>query len=280
MPSDRPSSAGTNVEALFVGLLFLAVGLCGITYGARRWLPPVASRHGVGIDAMLIYLLVVAGGLFLAGHLVLSFLIWRASRRQRIAHRVATRRTELMLSVSLGLLVVSLGEAGVLAIGIPVWNEYFMARPPDDALFVEVTGQQFSWNVRYPGNDGVLGRTDLQLMDAAGTNPLGVDHGDPAAADDIILLNEVMVQVNRPVRMQLRSKDMIHSFFLPHLRVKQDAVPGMTPEIVFVPTREGNFEIVCAELCGLGHYRMQGLLHVLSEDGFRQWMQQQRPGGL
>ena len=252
MPStDRPS-VRVSAEAALVGLLFVTVGIGGVMYAARPWLPPVASRHGLGIDAMLIYLLFVAGGLFLAGHLVLTFLIWRASRQQRITHRVATRRTELTLSVTLGLLVVSLGEAGVLAIGIPVWNEYFMARPPEDALFVEVTGQQFSWNVRYPGNDGILGRTNVQLMDAAGTNPLGIDHGDPAAADDITLLNEMTVPVNRPVRVRLRSKDVIHSFFLPHLRVKQDAVPGMTPEIVFVPTREGNFEIVCAELCGLG----------------------------
>jgi cytochrome c oxidase subunit 2 len=274
MPPERRPPASTNVEALLVGSLFFAVGLFGVVYGARRWLPPLASRHGAGIDAMLMYLLFVTGGLFLIGHLVLSGLIWRAARQDRVTHRLATRKTEWVLSGALGLLVVTLGEAGVLAIGIPVWNEYFLARPPEDAVFVEVTGQQFQWNVRYPGSDGLFGRTEVRLIDGAGTNPLGIDRADPAAADDIIDLNEMTVQVNRPVRVRLRSKDMIHSFFLPHLRVKQDAVPGMVPEIVFVPTREGNFEIVCAELCGLGHYRMQGFLHVLSEDGFREWLQQ------
>lgn len=260
---------------MLVAFLYLATGLLGVAYGARAWLPPLASRHGAGIDAMLTYLLVTVGVLFLIGHITLGFLIWRAARQQRVTYRLATRKAEWALSGALGLLVVSIGEVGALAIGIPVWNEYFAARLPAEAVFIEVTGQQFMWNVRYPGENGVFGRTDPRLIDEV-TNPLGIDHNDPAATDDVTLINEITVQVNRPVRVRLRSKDMIHSFFLPHLRVKQDAVPGMTPEIVFIPTREGTFEIVCAELCGLAHYRMQGSLHVLSEDGFRRWRQQQR----
>jgi cytochrome c oxidase subunit 2 len=261
---------------LLIGLLFVAVGTGGVIYGSRSWLPPVASKHGIGIDAMLTYLLFAAGGLFLIGHVALGVLVWRAARQRRVTHRLAAGRTEWILSASIGLIVVSLGEIGVLAIGIPVWNEYFRAQPPEDAVFIEVTGQQFMWNVRYPGEDGVFGRTEARLIDDAASNPLGVDRADPAAADDIVSLNEITVQAHRPVRLRLRSRDMIHSFFLPHLRVKQDAVPGMAPEIVFVPTREGDFEIACAELCGLGHYRMQGVLHVLSEEGFRQWRHQQR----
>lgn len=275
MVQGRISPSKVPAEALLVGFLFLATGLFGIAYGARAWLPPLASRHGAGIDAMLVYLLVTVGLLFLVGHITLCFLIWRAARQQRVTYRLATRKVEWRLSAALGLLVVSIGEVGVLAIGIPVWSEYFAARPPADAVFVEVTGQQFMWNVRYPGNDGVFGRTNPRLIDDT-SNPLGIDRTDPMAADDVTLQNEIAVQVNRPVRVRLRSKDMIHSFFLPHLRVKQDAVPGMSPEIIFVPTREGTFEIACTELCGLGHYRMQGLFHVLSEEAFRQWLQQQR----
>jgi cytochrome c oxidase subunit 2 len=253
--------------------------LVGVVYGARTWLPPVASRHGAGIDAIITYLLVSVGVLFLAGHIVLGVLVWRAARQQRVTHRLATRKTEWVLSAALGLLVAGVGEVGVLAIGIPVWNEYFAASPPADAVFVEVTGAQFVWNVRYPGDDGVFGRTDPRLIDDQ-NNPIGIDRTDAAAADDVTLQNEIAVLVNRPVRLRLRSKDVIHSFFLPHLRVKQDAVPGMTPEIVFVPTRAGTFEIACTELCGLGHYRMQGFFKVLSEDDFRQWLQQQRSSGL
>lgn len=273
----RPSKP--TVEALLVGSLFLLTGLVGVVYGARTWLPPVASRHGVGIDAIITYLLVSVGVLFLAGHIVLAVLVWRAARQQRVTHRLATRKTEWVLSAALGLLVALVGEVGVLAIGIPVWNEYFAASPPADAVFVEVTGAQFVWNVRYPGDDGVFGRTDPRLIDDQ-NNPIGIDRTDAAAADDVTLQNEIAVLVNRPVRLRLRSKDVIHSFFLPHLRVKQDAVPGMTPEIVFVPTRAGTFEIACTELCGLGHYRMQGFFKVLSEDDFRQWLQQQRSSGL
>lgn len=267
-----------TVEALLVGLLFLLTGLLGVAYGgARAWLPPLASRHGAGIDAMLAYLLVTVGALLLIGYVALSVLIWRAARQQRVTLRQATRKTEWVLSAAFGLVVALVGEVGVLAIGIPVWSEYFGAIPPADAVFVEVTGQQFAWNMRYPGNDGIFGRTDVRLIDEA-SNPIGIDRTDPAAADDVTLQNEIAVPVNRPVRLRLRSKDMIHSFFLPHLRVKQDSIPGMTPEIVFVPTREGTFEIACAELCGLGHYRMQGFLYVLSEDGFRQWLKERSSG--
>lgn len=262
-------------EGSIVAALFAATGIGGVIYGARTWMPELASKHGAGIDAMLAYLLVTVGMLLLIGYVALSVLTWRAARQQRVTHRLATRKTEWLLSAAFGLVVALVGEVGVLAIGIPVWNEYFGASPPADAVFIEVTGAQFMWNVRYPGDDGMFGRTNPRLIDDV-SNPIGIDRTDPAAADDVVLQNEISVPVNRPVRVRLRSKDMIHSFFLPHLRVKQDAVPGMTPEIVFIPTREGTFEIACAELCGLGHYRMQGFLHVLSESDFRRWLQQQR----
>jgi cytochrome c oxidase subunit 2 len=273
----KRTDPSTWTEALLVGGLFLLTGLVGVIYGFRSWFPPVASRHGTGIDAMLIYLLVTVGLLFLIGHIALGVLVWRAARQKRISFRLASRKTEWMLSGVLGLIVVAVGEIGVLAIGIPVWSEYFGAAPPANAVFVEITGQQFMWNVRYPGNDGMFGRTNPRLVDDQ-SNPIGLDRTDPAAADDIVLQNEVGAPVDRPVRVRLRSKDVIHSFFLPHLRVKQDAVPGMTPEVVFVPTREGTFEIACTELCGLGHYRMQGFLYVLSENGFRQWLQERSSG--
>jgi cytochrome c oxidase subunit 2 len=279
MTSGPNRSSSFPVEGMAVGSLFLVTGSIGFAYGARRWLPPVASRHGAGIDAMLLYLLVTVGTLFLVGHVVLALLVWRAARQPRVAHRLATRKAEWLVSAGLGLLVAVIGEAGVLAIGIPVWNEYFAAAPPGDATFVEVTGQQFMWNVRYPGEDGSLGRTDPRLVDEVG-NPLGIDRSDPAAADDVVTLNEVAVPLNRPVRIRLRSKDVIHSFFLPHLRVKQDAVPGMSPEVVFLPTRAGTFEIACTELCGLGHYRMQGFFKVLEADEFREWLAAQRANGL
>jgi cytochrome c oxidase subunit 2 len=274
MNESEPNARRFRLEAVFVALLFALTGVGGVAYGARTWMPELASRHGAGIDAMLHYLLVTVGVLFLAGHLVLGYFIWRGSRRSTIGPRFASRRTELMLSGVLGLGMALIAEGGVVAIGMPVWTEYFDAVAPADAVAVEVTAQQFAWNVRYPGPDGKFGRTDPHLIDDA-LNPIGRDRTDPAAADDVLTINEITVPVGRPVRVLLRSKDVIHSFFLPNFRVKQDAVPGMTPEVVFLPTREGEFELACAELCGLAHYRMRGFFNVVSQQKFEEWLAKQ-----
>jgi cytochrome c oxidase subunit 2 len=133
---------------------------------------------------------------------------------------------------------------------------------------VEVTGQQFRWVVRYPGPDGAFGRTDVNLIDLDSENYIGVDRSDPAGSDDVIRVNTLQLVRDRPVRVLLRSSDVIHSFFLPEFRVKQDAMPGMVIENWFVPTRDGEFEIACAEHCGLGHYRMRGFVSVGDEAAF------------
>jgi cytochrome c oxidase subunit 2 len=277
MSRRNPMSASKRavLESLLVAALFAAIGVGGVAYGARGWLPELASRHGAGIDAMLAYLLVTVGALFVAGHVALALLIWRGARRPAIGARLASRRTELVLSGVLGLGMAAIAEGGVLAIGMPVWSEYFAAERTTDAVSLEVTAQQFMWNVRYPGPDGTFGRTDPRLVDDV-TNPIGIDRADPAGADDIFTINEIAVPIDRTVRIRLRSKDVIHSFFLPNFRVKQDAVPGMTPEVVFVPTRVGNFELACAELCGLAHYRMKGFFNVMSQPDFDSWLHAQR----
>lgn len=260
-----------NLEGSLVSSLFAILGIGGVAYGARSWMPELASRHGAGIDAMLNYLLVTVGGLFLLGYLSLAYLIWRGSRRTAIGPRFASRKVEWILSGVLGLGMAAIAEGGVLVIGMPVWAEYFDTNPPADAIVLEVTAQQFMWNVRYPGPDGTFGRTDPRLVDDT-SNGLGLVPDDAAGKDDIITINEIAVPLGRTVRVQLRSKDVIHSFFLPHLRVKQDAVPGMTPEMIFVPTLAGDFEIACAELCGLAHYRMRGVFRVMTDSQFADWL--------
>jgi cytochrome c oxidase subunit 2 len=262
------------IEGSLVALLFASLALGGVWYASGTSMPELASRHGAGIDAMMNYLLITVGVLFLAGYLALAWLIWSGSRREAIGPRLASRRTELAISSVLGLGMALVAEGGVLAIGIPVWAEYFNAVPPDDAVSIEVTAQQFMWNVRYPGADKVFGPTEARLIDDAG-NPLGLDRRAAASQDDITTINDITVPLGRTVRIRLRSRDVIHSFFLPHFRVKQDAVPGMTPEVVFVPTRAGTFEIACAELCGLAHYRMQGTFNVVSEAEFEAWLGRQ-----
>ncbi len=259
------------VEGALTAMLFAAVGIGGVIYGAQRWMPALASRHGAGIDAMLNYLLITVGALFLIGHVVLGYFVWRGCRRSKIGPRFATRRVEVTLSAALGLAMAIVAEGGVVVIGMPVWAEYFDAATPADAVTIEVTAQQFAWNVRYPGPDGRFGRTDPRLIDDA-LNPIGRDPADESGADDLMTINEITVPVGRPVRVRLKSKDVIHSFFLPNFRVKQDAVPGMTPEVLFLPTLEGQFEIACAELCGLAHYRMRGFFNVVSEPQFAAWL--------
>ena len=263
-----------KLEGSLVSLLFAGTALVGAWYGGRTWMPSLASRHGAGIDAMLHYLLVTVGALFVSGYVALAYFIWRGSRRNAIGPRFASRKTEIILSTALGLGMAVIAEGGVIAIGMPVWSEYFDAAPPADATVVEVTAQQFMWNVRYPGPDGVFGRTDPRLVDDT-TNPLGRDPSDPAGTDDIVALNDITVPFGRAVHVRLHSKDVIHSFFLPHFRVKQDAVPGMTPEVVFFPTQTGTFEIACAELCGLAHYRMRGFFNVVSQKEFAEWLRKQ-----
>jgi cytochrome c oxidase subunit 2 len=158
--------------------------------------------------------------------------------------------------------------------------------PESEALVVEVTGEQFAWNVHYAGADGKFGRTDIKMIDLQ-SNPLGLDRDDPAAKDDVTTVNQLYLPVNRPIIVRLRSKDVIHSFNVPQMRVKQDAVPGFTIPIWFVPnvttaemrTRLGNpefqYEIACAQLCGLGHSRMRAFVTVLGADEFQKWLADQ-----
>jgi cytochrome c oxidase subunit 2 len=155
--------------------------------------------------------------------------------------------------------------------------------PENESLIVQVTGEQFAWNMHYPGPDGAFGRTDIKLLDLQ-SNPLGLDRSDPAAMDDVTTVNQLYLPVNRPIIVRLRSKDVIHSFGVPEFRVKQDAVPGLTIPIWFIPsvttaemrTRTANpefqYEIACAQLCGLGHARMRGVVTVQSAEEFQTWM--------
>jgi len=273
--AEERSGGRLSLEAVALGALFGLVGVVGVAYGARSWFPEVASSHGEGIDAMLNYLLVATGALFLVGHLVLAVLVWQGARRDRVAVRLASSRAERLISVTLGVVMAVIAEGGVLAIGLPVWGEYFLADPPPDAVLVEVTGKQFMWVARYPGPDGQFGPTRAELIDDA-RNPIGLDESAPTSADDIVLVGEIHAPIGRPLRIRLRSRDVIHSLFIPNLRVKQDAVPGMTPEVVVTPTREGVFEVGCTELCGLGHYRMQAYFHAHTPEDFEGWLRSQQ----
>ncbi len=276
MSSHGESQSSRRVAGAVLAVAVWLLGAGVIVLGARHWLPPLASVHGAGIDRMLIYLLVTTGAMILVGHIVLGYFILRFTRQERAVSDLPSHRAQRIWSIVPAAIMTLVAEGGVLVIGLPVWGQLYAEGPPSDAVVVEITGEQFTWNIRYPGEDGQFGRTDPQLISAE--NALGLDPGDPAAADDIEELALMYLPVNRPVRVRLRSKDVLHSFYLPNHRIKQDAVPGMTIELWFIPDREGEFEIACAELCGLGHYQMPGTLYVVSEEEFLAWLREKSTG--
>ncbi len=260
---------------MLVGAAFCTLAIATVIYGARGWFLPVASRHGHEIDKMMVFLLLATGAMFLVGHIVLGYAIWRFSRQRRVTYRMASPKVERLWSIALGVLMALIAEGGVLVIGLPVWTEYYLNAPPAEAITIEVTGEQFAWNVRYPGRDGVFGRSVPALIGL--DNTLGLDAKDSAAQDDLILLGVMYLPVDRPARIRLRSKDVIHGFYLPHFRVKQDVVPGMNIDIWFVPTEQGTYEIACTELCGFSHYKMRAVLHVVGEKEFEEFLEEEPP---
>lgn len=278
MKAELAKNPGRIVGRAFLVLLFLMVPIAAVVLAAHRWMPTLASEHGAGIDTMIKYLVITIGALLIVGHLVLAYFIWRFSGKDRVTFRMANAKTEWKWALIPVIAMTLIAEGGVLMLGMPVWREFYAAKAPADAITVEVTAEQFAWNVRYPGRDGVFGRSDFNLFSKE--NPLGLDENDPTAKDDIFLGPELRLPVNKPVRIILRSKDVLHSFFLPHQRVKQDAVPGMAIELWFIPTQIGEFEIACAELCGLGHYKMRGILTVLSQQDFEKWLNEESTQSL
>jgi cytochrome c oxidase subunit 2 len=245
-------------------------------------LPPLAATHGAQIDSLIgwthIFMLVlfVGWGAFFT-YVLIRF---RQSRNPVASYGGAKSHTSSYLEG--GVLVVEM--VLLFAFSIPLWAARVDHVPPEsEALVVHLTAEQFAWNVRYAGPDGVFGRTDVKLIDVQ-SNPLGLNRSDPAAKDDVTTLNQLYLPANKPIIVKLRSKDVIHSFNVPEFRVKQDAIPGLTIPVWFIPdvttaemrTRTGKpefqYEIACAQLCGLGHYRMRGFVTVLSNAEFQKWM--------
>ena len=159
------------------------------------------------------------------------------------------------------------------AFSIPAWASR-VNPPAKDALVVRVTAQQFSWTMHYPGQDGEFGRVDASLISAE--NPSGLDRASMHARDDVVSINDMHLPAGRPVIVQLSARDVIHSFGVPAMRVKQDAIPGMITPVWFTPSVEGRFDIACSQLCGLAHYRMRGVITVERDDAFAAWLSSQR----
>ena len=233
--------------------------------------PEAISAAAHSIDTQFFITLVITGGIFVIaqGLLGLYVLKYHSKRPGLVTYLHGNTKIEAAGAILCGILFMTLG-----VMGQRVWAQIHLDEVKSNVQLVEITAEQFAWNVRYSGADGTFGRTSPQLYDAM-RNPVGIEPGDPAGKDDIVLLNQLVVPVSQPIELRLLAKDVLHSFYVPVLRVKQDAVPGLQTQLRFTADKAGNYEIACAELCGLGHYRMEGTLKVLEPQEYEDWLRQQ-----
>jgi cytochrome c oxidase subunit II len=237
-----------------------------------NWLPPNGALHGVALDHLLHWNLDIVFWLFVAAQalLVLALLPRRFARAHQPSSSAHPRRVYFFVHV-LPLLAVIALYLWMLTSSHHLWAARREQSPAAHPIQVEVTGVQFQWYFRYPGPDDIYGDTRPTLVSAPGGNPLGLDPADPHSADDIVS-SILILPAGQPVDLTLRSQDVIHGFFIPGMRLKQDAIPGMTGHLQFTPTVPGDYPILCSQVCGLGHNRMQARLRVVSQDQFKTWL--------
>ena len=238
----------------------------------RDLLPRAASSHAAAIDGMLDHVHLMVLVLFAGWAIYFAYVLirFRQGRQPKPMKEGARGRVAMVVvgAVMLAEAVVLVGDA------LPVWFERTSeGNLSERPTVIRVVAEQFAWNVHYSGADGSFGRTSLELLSP--TNPLGLDRSSPAGRDDLMFLSEIHVPVNRPVVIELTSKDVIHSFGVPAMRVKQDAMPGVRAPIWFIPTVQGEFEIVCSQLCGLAHHRMRGTIKVESDEEYAKFLADQ-----
>ncbi len=242
----RKGWARLVVTALLVTLLPGSAWALG-QGGARYWFPETVSSYGAQVDRLFLIILGITGVIFvLVEGVLLVFLIrYRHRRAQAAFYTHGNSLVEIIWTVVPAVIVAMLTFSSQR-----VWS-YIQGPPPPHQLELEVTAEQFAWNIRYAGADGRLG-----------------------TADDVETINQLHLPVGQVVLVRLRSKDVIHSFFLPQFRLKRDAVPGLTGRVWLQATKTGHYEIVCAELCGLGHYRMRGFVTIETPEAFQAWLKQ------
>jgi cytochrome c oxidase subunit 2 len=231
----------------------------------RWWLPPGITAHTPAYDAQFLLTIIVVGVSFVGAQVGLAIAVWRfgAKRRDGRAERAVyshgNNRLEIIWTAITLVIFVGVG-----LLGQRVWASLHFYDAPPNSTRVHVYAQQFQWNFHYPGADNTFGRTDPTLIRDAELNFVGLDANDPHGKDDSVVTT-LIVPVNRPVELTLRSKDVTHSIWVPETRFKQDAVPGMSIKVQYTPERTGKFELACAELCGQLHFKMKSYMLVLEQ---------------
>lgn len=249
-------------------LLLLTVGSVVFHMMSPWWWTPIASNWGY-IDDTIIITFWITGVVFVLIGLFMAYCVIRFRHREgiRAAYEPENKKLEWWLT---GL--TSVGVVGLLAPGLFVWGQYVTV--PEEATAFEVLGQQWQWGFRLPGDDGVLGTSDIHFV--SDDNPFGVNPGDPNGQDDILVeADDLHLPIDQPVQALLRSLDVLHDFYVPQFRAKMDMVPGQVTYFWFTPTKVGTYEILCAELCGVGHHLMRGYVVVDDASDYQEWLSEQ-----
>jgi len=251
-----------------IAIVLLIVGSILFHFLSPWWFTPIASNWG-GIDQTINITFWVTGAVFVAINLFMAYAVYkfRYNKNRRAKYEPENKKLEIWLT---GL--TAIGVAALLTPGLFVWADF--VNVPEDAHEVEVVGQQWQWSYRYPGTDGLLGAADARNISAE--NPFGMDADDPYGQDDILVSSQEMhLPIDRPVKVLLRSKDVLHDYAVAEFRVKMDMVPGSVTYMWLTPTLEGTYDILCEELCGLGHHVMRGTVVVEDEVSYNNWLDSQ-----
>jgi cytochrome c oxidase subunit 2 len=272
--SNRNSSSGSAAPAaMLAALIVIMVAATVYVFAANPFpsRPPAAiTSVGLLVDHQYFLTLCVTGTVFILSQLGLAYAIWRFRDRGQAAHFTRGNNTMKMIWTTATIVLF----LGLGLMGRKAWAEVRFTPAEANAVQVEVTTNQFVFNFRYPGPDGQFGKLDPTQVSASTGNPLGLDPKDPAGKDDIVMPT-LTVPVDHQIELLIRSQDVIHNFYVRELRLQQDAVPGMVIPIHFTANQIGHYEIMCTQLCGLGHYRMRSFLDVVSEADYQNFLKQQ-----
>lgn len=238
------------------------------------WLPEDISVHGKQIDEQMSETMFEAGVSFLAAQLLLAGFVWRFSN-PKPGTKIRNFPGGALTMVVAGFLLVGSEVLALGIVGTKAWAAVYLAPAPANALPIQVQAGQFAFYFRYPGPDGVFGPLHPELISEAQQNFFGLDQTHDSASKDDIVTAEMAIPVNREIHLFMRSKDVGHSFFVPELRIQQDFVPGVDLSVHFMATKPGKYEIVCTQLCGLGHYNMKAFLYVYSQKDFDAWLKKE-----
>ncbi len=254
--------------AIAIALILVVVGSVLFHIFSPWWWTPIASNWGF-MDSMITLTFWITGIVFTAIILFMAYCVikFRHKEGRVAAYEPENNKLEIWLTI-----LTTIGVTALLVPGLVVWAQFVTV--PDDATEIEVVAQQWYWSYRLPGEDGKLGTVDNRLITFE--NPLGINPDDPFGQDDVVIeSDDLHLPIGLPVNVLLRSVDVVHDFYVPEFRAKMDMVPGMITSFWFTPTRTGEFEVLCAELCGVGHAFMRGALWVDSADDYVAWLQDQ-----